>query len=58
MVDLVELAEEQLELALSRGGDQCVVLIGKEIYYYGAKSMQLKLGQKVTVRFKAEKIVI
>ena len=56
MVDLVELAEEQLELALSRGGDQCVVLIGKEIYYYGAKSNAVETRSKVSVRFKAEEI--
>ena len=56
MVQLVELAEQQLDLALSRGGDQCVVLIDKQVYYYGAKSNAVETRSNVSVRFNAQEI--
>lgn len=51
---LVELAEEQLELALNRGGNQGVVLIDNQIHYFGAKTTSLETRSPIFVRVKAE----
>lgn len=55
-VKIVELAEQQLELALNRGGDQCVVLVDEEIFYYGARSNAVETRSTVSIRVKAEEI--
>lgn len=55
-VKIVELAEQQLALALNRGGDQCVVLVGEEIFYYGARSNAVETRSTVSIRVKAEEI--
>lgn len=51
---LVELAEEQLELALNRGGNQGVVLIDNQVNYFGAKTTSIETRSPVFVRVKAE----
>lgn len=55
---LVELAEEQLELALNRGGNQGVVLIDNQIHYFGAKTTSLETRSPIFVRVKAEMLRI
>lgn len=55
-VKIVELAEQQLELALNRGGDQCVVIVDEEIFYYGARSNAIETRSTVSIRVKAEEI--
>lgn len=54
--DLSEEAQEQLELALSRGGDQVVVKKGNEILYFGAKTDPIVKESKVEIRVKSEEL--
>ncbi|MDD3999448.1 MAG: DHH family phosphoesterase, partial [Bacilli bacterium] len=51
---LFELAEQQLELAINRGGNQCAVLIADEVAYFGAKTTSIETRSPVYVRVKAE----
>lgn len=54
--DLSEEAQEQLELALSRGGDQVVVKKNDEILYFGAKTDPIVKESKVEIRVKSEEL--
>lgn len=53
---LVDLADKQLSLALSRGGDQAVVMIDSEVFYYGARSNAIETRSNVYTRVKAEEL--
>lgn len=39
-------ADEALDIALGRGGDQAVVKNGKKLYYYGGKTQTVEKGNK------------
>lgn len=54
--NLSEEAQEQLELALSRGGDQVVVKKNDEILYFGAKTDPIVKESKVEIRVKSEEL--
>lgn len=54
--DLSEEAQYQLELALSRGGDQVVVKKGNEVLYFGAKTDPIVKESKVEIRVKSEEL--
>ncbi len=49
-------AEAQLESALTRGGDQAVVKIGKEVHYFGAKTDPIIKTSKVDIRNKSQEL--
>ncbi|NLD26047.1 MAG: 50S ribosomal protein L9 [Acholeplasmataceae bacterium] len=51
---LLEIAEQQLELAINRGGNQCAVSIKGEITYFGARTTSIETRSPVYVRVKAE----
>lgn len=51
---LFELAGQQLEMAVNRGGNQCAVSIDGKITYYGAKTTSIETRSPVFVRVKAE----
>lgn len=51
---LFELAEQQLEMAINRGGNQCSVLIEGSVTYFGAKTTSIETRSPVFVRVKAE----
>ncbi len=48
-----EYARNAIDLALGRGGDQAVIKDGKEIFYYGGKSVQKENYTRVRARVKA-----
>lgn len=52
--ELIELAEEQLLLAINRGGNQCVVRIDDTTTYYGARTNSVETRSPVYVRVKTE----
>ena len=54
--ELSEEAQVQLELALSRGGDQVVVKKGNEVLYFGAKTDPIVKESKVEIRVKSEEL--
>ncbi len=54
--ELSKHANEQLELAENRGGDQAVVRVEDEIYYYGAKTEAVPKESKVEIRIKSEEL--
>ena len=54
--DLSNLAEDQLELALNRGGDQAVVLINGTTRFYGAKTDPTRKEAKVQLRYKYQEL--
>ena len=54
--DLSSLAKEQLELALNRGGDQAVVLMGEKARFFGAKTDTAQSETKITLRMKSEEL--
>ena len=54
--DLSEEAQEQLELALSRGGDQVVVKKNNEVLFFGAKTDPIVKESKVEIRVKSEEL--
>lgn len=49
-------AQDQLELALTRGGDQAVVKIDKNLSYYGAKTDPVIKESKVDIRNKSQEL--
>ena len=55
-LELVDLAEQQLEMALNRGGDQCVVMIDDNISYFGARVATFEQRSPTHVRVKAEEL--
>lgn len=46
-------AQNAIDLALGRGGDQAVVKAGDKISYYGGKTKQVEKGTRVRARVKA-----
>lgn len=46
-------AQNAIDLALGRGGDQAVVKAGDKISYYGGKTKQVEKGTRVKARVKA-----
>ncbi len=54
--ELSKHANEQLEMAENRGGDQAVVRIDNNVYYYGAKTDAVPKESKVEVRIKSEEL--
>lgn len=56
IVDLSRHANEQLELALKRGGDQAVVKIDEKVTFYGAKTDAVPKESRVEVRVKSEEL--
>jgi len=56
MDDLSELASKQLELALSRGGDQAVININGETHFFGAKTVSTEKKSRVEVRYKSKEL--
>lgn len=53
---LLDVANNQIELALNRGGNQAVVKIDDDITYYGGKSSSFENRTSVQVRIKAEEL--
>lgn len=56
-VQLLDEANNQLELALNRGGNQVIVKLNDEISYYGAKSASFESRSSVYIRIKTEELV-
>ena len=54
--DLSDEAQNQLELALNRGGDQVVVRKNNETFFFGAKTDPIQKESKVEIRVKSEEI--
>lgn len=54
VTQLVESANTQLMLALNRGGNQGVVSINEDVYYFGAKTASSETRSPVLVRVRAE----
>lgn len=54
--ELSEMAEEQLDLALSRGGDQAIVKLNGKTTFYGAKTEPTRKESKVELRYYYEKL--
>ena len=54
--ELSKHANEQLEMAENRGGDQAVVRIDDNVNYYGAKTDAIPKESKVEVRIKSEEL--
>ncbi len=57
ILDLVSLAEEQLQLALNRGGDQVVVNIDGTVSYFGGKTKGIENRSPIYIRVKTEDLV-
>lgn len=57
ILNLTSLAEEQLMLALNRGGNQVVVYIDGNITYYGGKTSSIENRSPIYVRVKTEDLV-
>lgn len=54
--DIAEDAEGQLELALSRGGDQAVVKLFDQLNFFGAKTDALPKDSKVEIRNRSQEL--
>ncbi|MFY9422422.1 MAG: 50S ribosomal protein L9 [Bacilli bacterium] len=52
--ELFDLAEQQLEMAMNRGGNQCSVLVEGNVSYFGARTTSIETRSPVYVRVKAE----
>ncbi len=55
--ELSEIANDQLELALSRGGDQVVVNVKGDVTFFGAKTDAKVKESKVATRLMSEELV-
>lgn len=55
-VQLLDEANNQLELALNRGGNQAIVKLDDHITYYGAKSASFESRSSVYIRIKTEEL--
>ena len=53
---LMESAVNQLQLALNRGGNQVVVKMQEETFYFGAKSESFEARTEINVRIKTEEL--
>lgn len=56
IADLADEAQQQLELALNRGGDQAVVKIDDKVTYFGAKTDPVQKESRVGIRNKSEEL--
>jgi len=56
VIDLSNDAQEQLELALNRGGDQAVVKVNNQLTFFGAKTDPVQKESKVEIRNKSEEL--
>ena len=54
--DLAEEAQQQLDMALNRGGDQAVVKIDDKYLYFGAKTDPVQKESRVGIRNKSEEL--
>ena len=54
--NLADEAQQQLELALNRGGDQAVVKIDDKTSYFGAKTDPVQKESRVGIRNKSEEL--
>lgn len=54
--ELFGLVENQLNLAINRGGNQCVVLDNGKITYYGGKTISFESRSPIYVRVQAEEL--
>ena len=54
---LIDIATEQLEMALNRGGNQAIVKINDDIHYFGAKSEAFEVRTPVYIRVKTEELI-
>lgn len=54
--ELADDAQDQLELALNRGGDQAVVKIDDDITFFGAKTDPIQKESKVEIRNKSQEL--
>ena len=55
-IQLLDEANNQLDLALNRGGNQAIVKIDDQISYYGAKSASFEARSTVYIRIKTEEL--
>ena len=56
IVEITNMAQEMLELAFNRGGDQVVINIDNEIETFGAKTDPVHKESKVEIRFKYQEL--
>lgn len=56
VIELSEQAQDQLELALNRGGDQAVVKVNDKITFFGAKTDPIQKESKVEIRTKSQEL--
>lgn len=56
-VQLLNEANNQLDLALNRGGNQAIVKLDDQISYYGAKSASFESRSSVYIRIKTEELI-
>lgn len=56
VLDLADEAQDQLELALNRGGDQAVVKVNDKINFFGAKTDPIQKESKVEIRNKSQEL--
>lgn len=56
VIELANDAQEQLELALNRGGDQAVVKINEKLTFFGAKTDPIQKESKVEIRNKSQEL--
>lgn len=56
VLELADEAQDQLELALNRGGDQAVVKVNDKISFFGAKTDPIQKESKVEIRNKSQEL--
>ncbi len=56
VLELADEAQDQLELALNRGGDQAVVKVNDKINFFGAKTDPIQKESKVEIRNKSQEL--
>lgn len=56
VLELADEAQDQLELALNRGGDQAVVKLNDKINFFGAKTDPIQKESKVEIRNKSQEL--
>lgn len=56
VTELADDAQDQLELALNRGGDQAVVKLDNKLTFFGAKTDPIQKESKVEIRNKSQEL--
>lgn len=56
VIELADDAQDQLELALNRGGDQAVVKVDGKLTFFGAKTDPIQKESKVEIRNKSQEL--